>query len=42
VNPRAPSDAASGGGNATEAGPIFTLPASGLDKGQLAVGVMFK
>ena len=31
-----------GGGNATEAGPIFTIPASTLDEGQLAVGVMFE
>src|SRR5215472_4063689 len=31
-----------GGGNATEAGPIFTVPASTLDEGQLAVGVMFE
>src|SRR5262245_47843453 len=31
-----------GGGNATEAGPIFTIPASSLDAGQLAVGVMFE
>jgi len=30
------------GGNATEAGPIFTIPASTLDEGQLAVGVMFE
>jgi outer membrane putative beta-barrel porin/alpha-amylase len=31
-----------GGGNAGDAGPIFTIPASTLDEGQLAVGVMFE
>ena len=31
-----------GGGNPGEAGPIFTIPASTLDEGQLAVGVMFE
>src|SRR5215472_10511190 len=31
-----------GGGNAEGAGPIFTIPASTLDEGQIAVGVMFE
>jgi hypothetical protein len=31
-----------GGGNTGDAGPIFTIPASTLDEGQLAVGVMFE
>jgi hypothetical protein len=31
-----------GGGNTSDAGPIFTIPASTLDEGQLAVGVMFE
>jgi Putative MetA-pathway of phenol degradation len=31
-----------GGGNTGEAGPIFTIPASTLDEGQTAVGVMFE
>src|SRR5215813_12358160 len=31
-----------GGGNPGEAAPIFTIPASTLDEGQLAVGVMFE
>src|SRR5262249_31806381 len=31
-----------GGGNAGGAGPIFTIPASTLDEGQTAVGVMFE
>src|SRR5215467_9891994 len=31
-----------GGGNAGDAGPIFTIPASTLDEGQFAVGVMFE
>jgi hypothetical protein len=31
-----------GGGNTGEAGPIFTIPASTLDEGQIAVGVMFE
>jgi len=31
-----------GGGNTGEAGPIFTIPASTLDEGQFAVGVMFE
>ena len=31
-----------GGGNTGEAGPIFTIPASTLDEGQAAVGVMFE
>src|SRR5436190_17564454 len=31
-----------GGGNTGGAGPIFTIPASTLDEGQTAVGVMFE
>ena len=31
-----------GGGNAGGAGPIFTIPASTLEEGQTAVGVMFE
>jgi len=31
-----------GGGNTEGAGPIFTIPASTLDEGQTAVGVMFE
>src|SRR5215470_8944586 len=31
-----------GGGNTGETGPIFTIPASTLDEGQIAVGVMFE
>lgn len=31
-----------GGGNAEASGPIFTIPASTLDEGQTAVGVMFE
>jgi hypothetical protein len=31
-----------GGGNAGGAGPVFTIPASTLDEGQTAVGVMFE
>lgn len=31
-----------GGGNTGDAGPIFTIPASTLDAGQTAVGVMFE